>query len=409
MQEYKRLKPFAKGLFTGLIREEKMQKMIADANELDKFYSTDLTLEGKKADIDGRTYTWVVADCGVHAKLTRTSSTHCRKCAQQKHLDDFSKAGQKVIGRLSIKHYLVELPCGHLKESQPLGYKHVDYCAECKKEAALSRFPIGSATLWFQDKGQNMMVALPCGHTALRKTHGEGSVYCKECNSTEKQAVLDSVSATENPDGTFKLSCGHDTGHVNWKGLGKYKCKTCLMTDIANSGIKFGLTPTYNYSTDLKAHEFVLQCGHRQYVRASSIDKVPVCKVCGKGHYHKPSDMYLIACNTGDGLFLKFGVANDTSARIREFTAGKNIPTFLISSVGFKSKFDAIKVEKALHKKYKESALDRNFVRKHLVCGFTECYPSEMMDTLLGEFRELTKIYAYSNRYQVVTEYKNAE
>lgn len=406
MQEYKRLKPSSKRLFTDRIYKEKMEFFEQQSIDLQDYYSTDSSLEGKSEYKFGKQYKWIKASCGLHMKLSRIKSQQCKLCHHQSHLRGFEKVGVEVVGKLEHSSYLIKLSCGHVKKSPPVGINYNEYCFNCKIDKIVSRFPVGSAILWFQDKGLNVKVLLPCGHAVTRKTNEKSSVSCPDCSKEDRQKVLDSVNAIVNADGSYLLSCGHSTGRINWKNLPDYKCPSCAKKQIADRGIQYGLQPTYEYDSETKAHGFILPCGHKRFIRANSIHYVPECKVCGDGHYNRPSDMYLVVCNTEDGIILKFGVANNTFDRIKEFTGGNNIGALVLASVGFKTKFDAIRVEKQLHAKYKGFRLDSNFVKKYLVCGFTECYPPEMMDTLSAEFSKLQEIYAYSNRYGLVSEYK---
>lgn len=407
MQEYKRLKPFEKGLFTGLIRKEKAENIQNSEQKLEQFYCEDSSKEGKKEVHFGKTYTWKKAECGLHMKLGRTDSLQCRVCIHQSHLNGFANIGVQVLSKLTHNRYWVKLGCNHKKESAPVGAAYNEYCFECKKESILKRFPEESVILWFENNGADVKVFLPCGHVVLRKTGDKSKVFCVECSSNVKKELLKSVGAVPKGNNRYALSCGHSTGIVDWQRLSNYSCTACLKTKVADRGRQYGLAPTYEYDSTSKRHEFTLPCGHNQYIRTNSISSVPECKVCGKGHYHKASDMYLVMCFSSDGAILKVGVANDTFARIKEFTAGKETNTLVVASVGFKSKFDAIKAEKQLHKKYKNKALKSSIAKKHVVCGFTECYPTSLLSQLGKEFSLLQNIYAHSNRYEIVSEYKN--
>lgn len=393
--KYKRLSANTKGLFTFLSKKDSF------THKLKHTYSSDLSKEGSTEIVEGKVCKWQMQECGKHLKLNNKPSHKCALCIQEGHLRFFEEKGVDVLDRLNHKDYSVKLKCGHVKTTKPDAWNFSEFCADCKDEDILSRLPSGTLILNFFQKGQRMNLKFPCGHYAVRKTYTDDKYVCTVCRKSDKEDVLRTAGAIENKDGTFLLKCGHATGRVSWKTIPSYECPHCEKQKMYTKARIVGLEPTGKYCNESKRHEFELKCGHTRLLRSTEIKAGVVCQTCAEDHYNKPCDMYLLICFANDFFFIKVGVANDTERRIKSYNSSSEVNSWMVlSSVGFKTKREAVKVEKLLHKEFAESKLDEEIAKKYITCGFTECYDISAQDKLHARFIELHKQYGYSVHFK---------
>lgn len=397
--KYKRLSSEIKGLFTFLEKKE------AFTYKLKHDYSSDLSKEGTTSVVDGKVYKWKRLDCGKHVKLNNKPSQTCALCVQERHINFLEGSSTQVLDRVSQNVYSVKLKCGHVKNVKSDVWNFSDSCTDCRDEQLVARLPEGTIILNFFQKGQRVNLKFQCGHYAVRKTYNEDSVVCTTCRENDKKENLNKVGAVENKDGTFLLSCGHTTGRVNWKTITAYKCKICEKEKTLNFAKQLGLKPTGNYCIKSKRHEFELECGHVRLLRTTEIKAGVVCQECDEDHYNKPCDLYLLLCFAKDFSFIKVGIANDTKRRIKSYKSSNEVNGWMVlSSVGFKTKREALKIENTIHVEFAESNLDKEFAKKYITCGFTECYDVSVQDKLVARFVELQKQHNYSVHFK---EYSN--
>lgn len=362
--------------------------------------SDDFSIVGNKVNLKNKTYTWGIADCGKHVKLSRGKSPKCAQCVQDGHIDFLKSKGVEVLDRVSANSYLVRLKCGHDKIVKPDESNFSHYCKECRDVDVLKRCPDGTKIKGYFKKGQRVELELPCGHFTVRKTYGSDKITCLECRAEAKQRMLLETATIDNGNNTYTLSCGHTTGDIDWTRLRDYKCLSCEREQIQKRGLVFGLTPTGNYNSLNKTHEFILPCGHSKYMRSTAIKAGVVCPICAEDHLNKPCDMYFLIGFSEGFTFLKIGVANDTNVRIKDYRNKKKISWMLMASVGFSSKRDALKVEKLFHKDNFNKRLDPERMREYLTEGFTECYPMELLPTLSEYISDLHNQYGYSVHFK---------
>lgn len=365
-------------------------------------HSEDFGLEGQKVTLKGKTYTWVISDCKKHLKLTRSQSPSCNLCTQNGHIAFLEGNGVEIVDRVSSNNYLVKLQCGHDKIVKPDQFNFSKYCKQCRDSDVLNRCPEGTEIKGYFAKGQKVELKLPCGHFTTRKTYTEDNIQCMDCKNENKDSTLNSIGAYRNSDGTYALSCGHSTGLVDWQRLVDYKCLACERKLIQSRGEQAGMTPTGNYDSEKKTHEFLLSCGHTKHIKASDIKQGTVCSICAEDHLSKPSDMYLLVGASDDLFFLKVGVANDTISRIKAYKQKQRISWIVFASVGFQTKRDALKVEKAFHKENSSRRIDPETMRKYISEGFTECYPMKMFDEIKSRMYELMSEYGGSVHFRTI-------
>lgn len=285
-------------------------------------YTTDLSLIGVRQTIKNKTFSWVLADCGQHLKLTRSKTAICHHCLQSRHIQVMENRGLVVIDRSDAKHYKVIQPCGHEKVIEGNMISYSSYCSECKDQKILSKCPDGTLITGFSELNKYVHLKLPCGHSTKRKAYADDNISCLECRLINKANLLSSISAIEVEYSRYKLVCGHTTGAVAWQGLDTYKCSHCERNAIWDRAKTFGLTATGAYNSERKTHEFMLPCGHTKNLRTTDIKASVVCSVCAEDHYNKPCDMYMLIGFCEDNFrFVKVGVANDTYARLKMYQA----------------------------------------------------------------------------------------
>lgn len=399
MTDYKRLSTDSSSLFTKHLKEYTFK--VTDN------FSDDLSLLDTEVERYNKNkkkkFKWVMADCGKHIKLNITKSGVCRLCKQDRDEQFLKEKNVEILDRVSANTYLVKLQCGHEKLVKPDEWNFSDYCIECRNEKVISRFPDGTEIIEFSQKGQRVKLRFPCGHESVRHTYSEDSGICVECRTEDKQLTLTSLGITENKDKTFNLPCGHITGKVGWQTLGSYKCLDCERDLIHKNALSLGLKATGNYDSVRKMHEFTLTCGHTKWLKTTGIKASVVCSVCGEDHYNKPCDMYFIICFADNFSFIKIGIANDTNQRISEYKSTKLVNAWMVyASAGFSTKREAVKVEKEFHKKFSDKRLDPVVAKQYINCGFTECYPIEMLTELSSVFSKIVDEHGHSVHFKKV-------
>lgn len=132
------------------------------------------------------------------------------------------------------------------------------------------------------------------------------------------------------------------------------------------------------------------QCGHIKESRPDMINSgYPCCEECGDTYHAKESSIYLIKIFHKGKEFLKLGVANNIPQRVKTYKLKKGFQTELISKIDFKTNFDAVRIEKAIHKKFSSFNLPSIETKKIMRSGFTECYPISLIKELKKEVEKI--------------------
>ena len=138
-------------------------------------------------------------------------------------------------------------------------------------------------------------------------------------------------------------------------------------------------------------HTYKLPCGcFRNYTTSTIRRGVWTCKEHGQTHYHRESGVYLVKITVGDFSWLKFGFAKNLSVRAVGYGLENNYKIEDILYKKFKRGYDAMKVEKSVHKHIKDFRLDPSEMKNYMKnTGHTECYPVEMQKEIVDLFKEV--------------------
>ena len=125
---------------------------------------------------------------------------------------------------------------------------------------------------------------------------------------------------------------------------------------------------------------------HKQEIRTTNVrSNVFICNTCEETSRDLPSKVYLLKIHSGSFIWLKLGYAKQTSFRIKQYRLPEDVKVRRLKVIDFDTGREAHKYESSLHKKYIRKRLPVKKMKKYHKFGFNECYPLEMLDTLIGE------------------------
>lgn len=349
MQEYKRLKPFNKGLFeevvsgpynhTRVVTEK--QRAEADAAGLDVICSS--------TDPNKNFYKYRA--CGhtdyLQPTHVRRSNFRCSTCQHSREVAEAKDVGITFLFKTEGNYRLYLKPCGHVFESTVRNVQgHRGYCQQCFEESMVATASInGYDVVGYNACGRRIIKFKGCDHEkVVHQTQlFKGNVVCRECLLIEhmdavKEQGLELIAQTSDRYNIYKLPCGH---------------------------------------------EKELRQDHAQ-------DGAWKCSECGDSHYTKPSNVYLILFKHKEFSWLKFGFAKHISIRANSYGLPKGTLVNVLDVVPFESGYNAMKFEKSVHKKYKSMRYPKTKMREyHTFNGFTECYPVSAIDVLQLELERI--------------------
>lgn len=106
----------------------------------------------------------------------------------------------------------------------------------------------------------------------------------------------------------------------------------------------------------------------------------------------KSQDFYETVALEAGFEFLKLGYSQKPEYRKYDYKTDKDCVFELIKTVRIPTGREVIVVENSLHKKYKAwnypSKLMKNYIYES---GFTECYPTILLETFLKEFEDIER------------------
>jgi hypothetical protein len=112
-----------------------------------------------------------------------------------------------------------------------------------------------------------------------------------------------------------------------------------------------------------------------------------ICQTCEESFYNLPSNAYLLHIKVGPDEWLKLGYAKDIDFRIWQYKLPSDAQVSVVTSQPFDTGKEAREFEGSLHKKHKRKRLRAYDMAAFHSSGGTECYPVQMLETLLAEFR----------------------
>ena len=112
------------------------------------------------------------------------------------------------------------------------------------------------------------------------------------------------------------------------------------------------------------------------------------CQVCEDYFYTQPSNTYLLHIKAGPDEWLKLGHAKNIKFRTTRYGLPSDAEVSVLATRPFDTGKEAQEFELFLHSKHRRKRLSADeMVIFHSQGGHTECYPIQMVDTLIAEFR----------------------
>ena len=88
---------------------------------------------------------------------------------------------------------------------------------------------------------------------------------------------------------------------------------------------------------------------------------------------------------------MKLGYAKTVSTRIKDYRLQSNVIIERLKVMDFETGRKAHRYEASLHKKYLRKQLPNKKMQGYMSYGFSECYPIEMLDTLMKDLEAKEK------------------
>lgn len=239
-----------------------------------------------------------------------------------------------------------------------------------------------------------------CDHTREiipSKLKNDYTPICRECSfeTFKKEALNRGLKligdSLKNGYYTYQfIKCGHKKEYEPKKLRidGKRTCDVCLINRFKKDANKKGLV-LIGESKRRGYYKYKFkECGHTKESRPDMVNiGNPCCELCGDTYHSKKSKIYLMEIFSQSKSFLKLGVAGNSKSRIRTYGLKAGYKAKVLKEIPFDTNFDAVRVEKTIHKKYKAHNLDHNTIKPIMESGYTECYPLEIVNKLLSELR----------------------
>lgn len=235
---------------------------------------------------------------------------------------------------------------------------------------------------------------------SVAKTKGRlnsGINMCKTCyrKSLYKAANESGIELLEDID-TYNIrirfkACGHFKNAKKTQVLKKnLVCRECIEILYSQEAEKQGLVMhPFTSWEEVKGEyrTYTLPCGCDKQLRPSHVKESRwECTFCDDSHYIKPSLVYLLKLNLSNGKqVLKLGYAREIQTRV--WSCGLDGDFEVLYTVNFSTGKEAYEFERNLHKKYRESKIDKNIMYQFMNNGATECYHLDMLDILLNELK----------------------
>jgi hypothetical protein len=170
--------------------------------------------------------------------------------------------------------------------------------------------------------------------------------------------------------------------------IGEFHCQICQHDKIFTEAEAQGCA-TVGPSKDHNYYIYRLSCGHEQEIQKTVMRRGTFrCQTCEDYSFTKPSTAYLLHIKVGPDEWLKLGYSKDIDLRTTQYGLPSNTEVSLLASQRFDTGLEAIRFEKALHTKYGSRRLSAEEMAVfHSKGGQTECYPVQIVGTLMAEFR----------------------
>lgn len=306
----------------------------------------------------------------------------------------------------NYKKYRI-VACGHDHFFQPTHVRRNNIsCSECLDKEVTEKLLESSLKVISKGSSNAKVVVenLKCGHIyevykASRNIRTKDTA-CKQCyedrlikESSEQDMQYLGESEKGGTYRKYKFNrCGHEQDiSAPCIPVGRFRCQQCKENKYKFDAIKVGLE--YLGFADNKKYEcqrrlYRLPCGCTKELRMDhAASGSYLCDFCEGTYYQEPSMVYLLKMHSQDFSWLKFGFAKDIKTRVANY--GHDGDVEIIATKQFDTGMEAMKFEKAIHSKYKHSRYNKTFMKKYLKNnGFTECYPLDFEQILIGELNE---------------------
>ena len=343
MQEYKRLKPFAKGLFTGLVGELNMRR-IEDANR--------------------QGYVFVKNTVRNYADYRHIACGHVT--AYQHH--------HMSVGNVKCRHCMI---ARFKAEALERGYEYVDQTV-AKDEATYTHTACGRQSVF---QIAHMRVGnIKCHHCKIDKWKSDaiprGFEFVRQLSKNDSEYI--------------HTACGRSSSYSpSLVEHGSICCRHCQ-------------EDRYKAEADAQGYEWLKRAGvmHSFYIHKSCggvqkkrLDAVRhgavSCTNCEESWYTRKSGVYLLEIEH-DGLsWLKLGLARNVKKRSKQYWLPESTSVKELFFTDYQFGRDAVTVENLLHKQFESYAISPDAIKTLMKSGFTECYKMDCKELLLDELRRI--------------------
>jgi hypothetical protein len=336
----------------------------------------------------------------------RNNQTVCEQCLTNRYKEEAVASGCEYLGRSEISTWygLYKInACGHISDIRRDSVKLNNFrCKHCFKESIFNAC-IGTTFDPIIDESPSYIFKAKCRECGAIEKKNIGKVgKCSNCIELKEKDDAKKHGATwvKRLSGNrrlYLLDCGHYfEAQCHKVSTGNFECKHCVneklqqCASLADAEILFSENTSSEYGKVLCK----LKCGCVTQVRRDAVYRGRIyCKTHDSSMYSNPNGVYLIKISDGDFTWLKLGFSLDVEVRVSGYCLGDTAKYNVLRYVRVPSGYEAVSVEKAIHRKFKKQNLDSRIMSGFMKSGFTECYPMEILDHLNAELDEVEKKY----------------
>jgi len=335
-------------------------------------------------------------DCGA----MRKGQISCQICLQEKLSAEAEAAGCEMLGPGKHRAYRIyQLPCGHQQEVVISHIRLKNFrCQICHLKKLTAEATTRSCELLGPGKNFDYrLYQLPCGHKQEINVARvrDGQFWCQSCIAEKQSAEAKSHGCELLGPGKgkdrniYRLPCGHEqdvqVGNIR---IGNFRCQICMLEKLTQEAEAHDcklLGPGKRANRRI----YRLPCGDEQEILTPHMRHGNFrCQVCEEYAYTQPSNVYLLHIKAGADEWLKLGYAKNIDNRINSYGLPLNANVFVLITRPFNTGKDANKFEQTLHKKHRRARLRaKEMANFHAAGGHTECYPVQMVETLIAELK----------------------
>ena len=191
--------------------------------------------------------------------------------------------------------------------------------------------------------------------------------------------------------------CGHEQEiQIHKVRENILRCNQCQEDKINEETKAVGLTLLgAGRTSNFRTYRFD-QCGHEQEIQKSAVRiNNFICNTCEETARDLPSKVYLLKITVDTVIqsftWLKLGYSKTVSTRIKQYGLPSDAVIEKLKAMDFETGRQAHRFESSLHKKYLRKQLPNKKIQEYMSYGFNECYPLEMLDTLMKDLEAKEK------------------